>query len=82
MAQDVARDLESLHLSSDPAVQELAENWIDHHFQDQHIPKKPKLNVKALKQALEDKYLSPPTSFSAHWLNQLQQYCDLPDLAW
>jgi hypothetical protein len=46
---------------------------IDHILDEQRPCKKLKQDPEELKRQLEQKYLTPPTSFSTEWLNRLQQ---------
>ncbi|KIW08108.1 uncharacterized protein PV09_01045 [Verruconis gallopava] len=57
-----------------------AENDIalDEILHQQHQRKRSKVSQQQLKHELEDEFLSPSTSFSAHWLNKLQQRWETP----
>ncbi|KAF7921755.1 hypothetical protein BELL_0325g00020 [Botrytis elliptica] len=57
---------------------ETQDDWIDSILDEQRPPKRIKQNRDELKQELEQKYLTPSTTFSTEWLNKLQQRWDSP----
>jgi antiviral helicase SKI2 len=68
---ELASTLEKIHLNSPDAE----DNWIDQILEEQQQPRKRiKQDPEELKRELEQKYLTPSTSFSTEWLNKLQQY--------
>jgi hypothetical protein len=71
MADGLVAALESIHLSSNNA--DLSDDWIDSILDEQRPRKRIKQDQEALKLELEEKYLTPATSFSPEWLNKLQQ---------
>jgi antiviral helicase SKI2 len=72
MADSLASALERLHLDS-VALEDKEDSWIDHILHEQRPRKKVKQDPEELKRQLEQKYLTPPKSFSTEWLNRLQQ---------
>ena len=52
----------------------LADDWIDSILDEQRPRKRIKEDQGQLRHHLEQKYLTPSTSFSQEWLNRLQQY--------
>jgi antiviral helicase SKI2 len=67
---DLASTLEKLQLSAT----DTADDWIDKILEEQQRPRKRiKQDQEELKRELEEKYLTPPKSFSTEWLNKLQQ---------
>jgi antiviral helicase SKI2 len=50
-----------------------ADDWIDHILEERRPRKRAKQDQEELKRELEQKYLTPSTSFSTEWLNNLQQ---------
>jgi antiviral helicase SKI2 len=71
MADSLLTALEKVRLSSSTSE---ADDWIDHILDSQRPRKRIKQDPEALKLSLEEKYLTPSTSFSPEWLNKLQQY--------
>jgi hypothetical protein len=65
MADPLVSALERVHLG---ANNENGDNWIIKQDQEE------------LKRSLEEKFLTPFTSFSSEWLNKLQQYAFRPVL--
>jgi antiviral helicase SKI2 len=75
MADGLIESLERVHLDSN-IESSSSDKWIDS-ILDSHRPRKRvKQDLDELKQSLEEKYLTPSTSFSTDWLNKLQQYVD------
>ena len=72
MADSLVDALERVHLSS-AVADDTADDWIDHILEEQRPCKRIKQSPDGLKRELEEKYLTPSTSFSADWLNKLQQ---------
>lgn len=72
MTDGLVNALERVHLSS-TAADETADDWIDSILEEQRPRKRIKQSPEDLKRELEEKYLAPSTSFSADWLNKLQQ---------
>lgn len=70
MADPLVNVLERVHLGSNNE----ADNWIDDILDLQRPRKRIKQDQEELKRLLEEKYLTPSTSFSPEWLNKLQQY--------
>jgi antiviral helicase SKI2 len=64
--------LERVHLESNTS-DGTADDWIDHILEEQRPRKRVKQDQEALKRELEQRYLTPSTSFSTEWLNKLQQ---------
>jgi antiviral helicase SKI2 len=70
MAVSLAEALEQVRLGTEKLNDE---TWIDNNL-DIHQPKKRRKTQKHdVKRKLEERFLTPSTSFSDHWLNQLQQ---------
>jgi len=72
MADTLLSALERVHLES-TTTDGTADDWIDHILDEQRPRKRVKQDQEALKRELEQKYLTPSTSFSTEWLNKLQQ---------
>jgi antiviral helicase SKI2 len=72
MANSLVGALERVQLSSS-TLESTADDWIDHILDSQRPGKRIKQDEEALKLELEEKYLTPSTSFSTEWLNKLQQ---------
>ena len=70
MADPLVSALERVHLGSSNE----ADNWIDDILDLQRPRKRIKQDQEELKRELEEKFLTPSTSFSPEWLNKLQQY--------
>jgi antiviral helicase SKI2 len=70
MADSLITALENVRLSSSTSE---ADDWIDSILESQRPRKRVKQDREALKLSLEEKYLTPSTSFSPEWLNKLQQ---------
>lgn len=66
MAEGLVAALDDLHL-------ETQDDWIDSILDEQRPTKRIKQNRDELQQELEQKYLTPSTTFSTEWLNRLQQ---------
>lgn len=66
MAEGLFAALDDLHL-------ETQDDWIDSILDEQRPTKRIKQNRDELQQELEQKYLTPSTTFSTEWLNRLQQ---------
>jgi antiviral helicase SKI2 len=71
MADSLITALENVRLSS--RTTDSGDDWIDHILDVQRPRKRMKQDPDALKLSLEEKYLTPSTSFSPEWLNKLQQ---------
>lgn len=72
MAEGLIAALAELNLKSHD------DDWIDSILDEQRPPKRIKKNHEELKRELEQKYLTPSTTFSTEWLNKLQQRWDSP----
>jgi antiviral helicase SKI2 len=72
MADSIVTALENVRLSAS-TTGSTADDWIDHILDSQRPHKRIKQDPEALKLELEQKYLTPSTSFSPEWLNKLQQ---------
>jgi antiviral helicase SKI2 len=72
MTDGLVSALERVHLESNTA-DGAQDNWIDHILDEQRPRKRMKQAPEDLKRELEQKYLTPSTSFSGEWLNKLQQ---------
>jgi antiviral helicase SKI2 len=72
MADSLVTALENIRLSAS-ALDSTADDWIDNILDSQRPRKRVKQDPQALKLQLEEKYLTPSTSFSPEWLNKLQQ---------
>jgi antiviral helicase SKI2 len=72
MADSIVTALENVRLSAS-TTGSTADDWIDHILDSQRPRKRIKQDPEALKLELEQKYLTPSTSFSPEWLNKLQQ---------
>jgi antiviral helicase SKI2 len=72
MADSLVSALEKVKLSSS-TLDNTPDDWIDHILDSQRPRKRIKQDKEALKLELEEKYLTPSTSFSTEWLNKLQQ---------
>jgi antiviral helicase SKI2 len=72
MDDSLVAALEDIRLSSSTSAN-TANDWIDHILDSQRPRKRIKQDPEALKLSLEEKYLTPSTSFSPEWLNKLQQ---------
>lgn len=72
MADPLADALEKVHISSNSAPND-EDDWIDHILDVQRPRKRVKQDPEDLKKELEQKYLTPSSSFSTPWLNKLQQ---------
>ncbi|KAN0089271.1 antiviral helicase [Hyaloscypha variabilis] len=75
MADSLITALENVRLSSSTSE---ADDWIDSILESQRPRKRVKQDREALKLSLEEKYLTPSTSFSPEWLNKLQQRWEAP----
>lgn len=73
MADSLASALENLHLQSQSLDPALGDDWIDSILDEQRPHKRIKQDKAELKRDLEQKYLTPSTTFSDDWLNKLQQ---------
>jgi len=72
MADSLIGALERVHLESS-TTDGTADDWIDHIIEEQRPRKRARQSQEELKRELEQKYLTPSTSFSTEWLNRLQQ---------
>jgi len=72
MADSLIAALERVHLESS-TTDGTADDWIDHIIEEQRPRKRARQSQEELKRELEQKYLTPSTSFSTEWLNRLQQ---------
>ena len=72
MADNIIEAVEALRISTD-------ENFcIDDSLSERRLRKKERKPLDVVKKELEETFLKPPTSFSAEWLNKLQQRWDVP----
>jgi antiviral helicase SKI2 len=74
---DLAQALEQVHLAA-AGLGDHEDDWLDSILDEQRPRKRTKISKEALKQALEDEFLTPSTSFSTQWLNELQHRWDTP----
>ncbi|TVY37961.1 putative ATP-dependent RNA helicase [Lachnellula subtilissima] len=74
MEDPLVSALERVHLGSSNE----ADNWIDDILDLQRPRKRIKQDQEELKRELEEKFLTPSTSFSPEWLNKLQQRWEAP----
>jgi len=72
MVDNLISALERVHLGASKKDSG-ADYWIDHILEEQLPRKRVKQDQEQLKRELEQKYLTPSTSFSTEWLNKLQQ---------
>ncbi|RDL41608.1 p-loop containing nucleoside triphosphate hydrolase [Venustampulla echinocandica] len=77
MTDSLVSALQRAHIDSADNDQ-TADEWIDSILDSQRPRKRVKQDQDALKRSLEEKYLTPSTSFSTEWLNRLQQRWDTP----
>ncbi|KAF8858767.1 antiviral helicase [Acephala macrosclerotiorum] len=77
MADSLIDALSRVHISS-KSSDALSDDWIDGILDSTRPRKRIKQSPEALKASLEQKYLTPSTSFSTEWLNKLQQRWDTP----
>ena len=75
MTPDLLRAVERLHLSSSDSQQDA---FTDDRLRQQLDRKRTQRDPQDLTKELEDRFLSPPTSFGAEWLNRLQRRWDIP----
>lgn len=64
--------LERVHLGTN-ALPSNDDAWIDQMLDEQRPRQQTKQDAQDLKRELEQKYLTPSTTFSTDWLNKLQQ---------
>ena len=77
MIRDISAVFERVQIRGENSDTDISDAWIDGEASKEHRPyKKPPRSLSALKKELEAEFLTPPTSFSAHWLNKLQQRWD------
>ncbi|KAH8816828.1 NUC185 domain-containing protein [Xylogone sp. PMI_703] len=77
MASSLVEALEKVNLAA-KTLEDADDDWIDHILDEQRPRKRIKPGGESLKHELEQKYLTPATSFSTEWLNKLQQRWDVP----
>ncbi|OWO98028.1 hypothetical protein B2J93_8253 [Marssonina coronariae] len=77
MAESLADALEKVHLSVSN-TEDTADDWIDHILEEQRPRKRATQSPEDLRRELEQNFLTPSTSFSAEWLNKLQQRWEAP----
>jgi antiviral helicase SKI2 len=73
MADSLVDALQRVHISANSS-DSLEDDFIDSILDSTRPRKRVKQSADALKASLEQKYLTPSTSFSTEWLNKLQQY--------
>lgn len=73
MAPGLLKAMEGVHISTKEKG-EICDDDLKAFLLEPRPPEKPRPAPEKLKQQLEDEFLSPPTTFSAEWLNRLQQY--------
>jgi antiviral helicase SKI2 len=77
MMDDLLAAFERVQIHGDSADNDDSDAWIDEDASKEHKPRtKSRPSSAALKKELEAEFLTPPTSFSAQWLNKLQQRWD------
>jgi antiviral helicase SKI2 len=89
MLRELSAALERVQIKSEKTKDDNLDEWINDDVpEDRKSRGKPRQTFTALKKDLEAEFLTPPTSFSAQWLNKLQQrwdaaikYTDLCELA-
>jgi len=74
---DLAEALEKVHLVA-REIGDQEQDWLESILDEQRPRKRTKIGKAALKQSLEEEFLTPSTSFSTQWLNTLQQRWDTP----
>ncbi|KAK3372183.1 NUC185 domain-containing protein [Podospora didyma] len=74
MATDLSAAMARLHLGDDDCDFDAIDELLDR----QTVRQPRTVDPDELKASLEDKYLSPSTTFSTEWLNRLQQRWDTP----
>jgi antiviral helicase SKI2 len=72
---DLAQTLARVHLAAE-AIDD--DTWIDSILDKQRPHKRTKISKDEIKQNLEREFLTPSTSFSTHWLNELQERWKTP----
>jgi hypothetical protein len=72
MGDSLVDALQRVDLAGDSLGNE-ADDWIDSILDEQRPRKRVKQSSENLKRELEQKYLTPSTSFSTSWLDKLQQ---------
>ena len=72
MAHDLLKVMEGVHISAKEKG-DICDDDLKAFLLKPRPQKKPRPVPGKLKQQLEDEILSPPTTFSAEWLNRLQQ---------
>lgn len=72
MGDSLVQALERVHLETNTS-DDIADDWIDSILEEQRPRKRAKQSQEQLRHHLEQKYLTPSTSFSPEWLNKLQQ---------
>ncbi|PBP26654.1 DSHCT domain-containing protein [Diplocarpon rosae] len=77
MAESLVSALEKVHLPVSE-TEDTAEDWIDHVLEEQRPLKRATQSPEDLKRELERKFFTPSASFSAEWLNKLQQRWEAP----
>jgi antiviral helicase SKI2 len=85
MAEDLIKAIKALHLKSQ-GVNDGEDSWVEASLKPytagDHQPVRSRRSVskgpEIIKRELEEELLSPPTEFSAQWLNKLQQRWDAP----
>ena len=79
MASNLSEAMQRLHLDDgDAGICLKGDETIDDILFQQAPRKRRKQDADELKASLEKKYLAPSTTFSAEWLNRLQQRWDTP----
>lgn len=74
--ESLSGELERLRLCSSEL--EGATTWIDSIAGEQRPPKRQRKTKDAIKEELEQEFLTPSRSFNVEWLNKLQQRWDAP----
>jgi antiviral helicase SKI2 len=77
MLNELSAALERVHLKSENVDPDDLDEWVNEETSENRRPRKrSRPTSTALKKDLEAEFLTPPTSFSAQWLNKLQQRWD------
>jgi antiviral helicase SKI2 len=75
--ESLSEELACLRLKA-AAIGESDPAWLDSILDEQRPRKRARKTKQELKKELEEEFLSPSTSFSTAWLNELQQRWDAP----
>jgi antiviral helicase SKI2 len=76
MAEELSTSFDRLRIENEKADTHDWDAWIDDDQRDRKPPQRSRPSPSILKNQLEAEFLSPPTTFSAQWLNKLQRRWD------